>query len=144
VTAPRPLNGVILVLVIGWSFIGAGLLAWQLEPGNSIGTAMIVTGFLWFVAALAKSQDLLPFASGRALEVAYLAGVNYVVLAFPRGRREPASTAGFRSGDLRSRSARYRATRLRRHDPESCVGCPTTLVIEVVNAPSIVRVLELF
>jgi len=47
------------------------------------------------VAALAQSQDLLLFASGHALEVAFLAGVNYVVLAFPRGRLEPASTAGF-------------------------------------------------
>lgn len=55
---------------------------------------MIVTGFLRFVAALAQSQDLLLFASAHALEVAYLAGVNYVVLAFSRGRLEPASTAG--------------------------------------------------
>ena len=53
-----------------------------------------MTGFLRFVAALAQSQDLLLFASGHALEVAYLAGVNYVVLAFGRGRLEPASTAG--------------------------------------------------
>ncbi|HEX6231921.1 MAG TPA: sensor histidine kinase [Jiangellaceae bacterium] len=135
---------VILVLVVGWSFIGAGLLAWQLKPGNSIGTAMIVTGFLRFLAALAQSQNVVLFAGGHALEVAYLAGVIYVVLAFPRGRLENTFHRGlfglaiFAVGPLDIARLVFGG-----HDPQSCVGCPTTLVIEVVNAPGIARALEL-
>ena len=135
---------VILVLVVGWSFIGAGLLAWQLKPANSIGPAMIVTGFLRFVAALAQSQNPLLFAGGHALEVAYLAGVIYVVLAFPRGRLDNTfhrwlfGLAIFAVGPLDIARLVFGG-----HDPQSCVGCPTRLVIEVVNAPGIVRALEL-
>ncbi|HEX6337383.1 MAG TPA: histidine kinase [Jiangellaceae bacterium] len=135
---------VILVLVIGWSFIGAGLLAWHLKPGNSIGTAMIVTGVLRFLAALAQSQNLLLFAGGHALEVAYLAGVIFVVLAFPGGRLENSfhrwlfGLAIFAVGPLDVARLVFGG-----HDPQSCVGCPTTLVIEVMNAPGIVRALEL-
>jgi signal transduction histidine kinase len=135
---------VILVLVIGWSFIGAGLLAWQLKPGNSIGTAMIVTGFLRFLAALAQSQNVVLFAGGHALEVAYLAGVIYVVLAFPRGRLENNlhrwlfGLAIFAVGPLDIARLVFGG-----HNPQSCVGCPTTLIIEVVNAPGIVRAIEL-
>ena len=135
---------VVLVLVVGWSFIGAGLLAWQLKPGNNIGTAMVVTGFLRFAAALDQSQNLLLFAGGHALEVAYLAGVIYVVLAFPHGRLENTfhrwlfGLAIFAVGPLDIARLVFGG-----HDPEDCVGCPPTLVIEVTNAPGIVRVLEL-
>lgn len=135
---------VILVLVIGWSFIGAGLLAWQLKPGNSIGTAMIVTGVLRFLAALTQSQNVVLFAGGHALEVAYLAGVIYVVLAFPRGRLENNlhrwlfGLAIFAVGPLDIARLVFGG-----HNPEGCVGCPTTLIIEVVNAPGIVRAIEL-
>jgi signal transduction histidine kinase len=75
---------VILVLVVGWSFIAAGLLAWELRPENRIGPAMVITGFLRFLAAM----HLPPVADGHVLEVAYMAGVIYVVLAFPRGYLE--------------------------------------------------------
>ncbi|HEU4542303.1 MAG TPA: sensor histidine kinase [Jiangellaceae bacterium] len=135
---------VILVLVVGWSFIGAGLLAWQLKPGNSIGTAMVVTGFLRFAAALDQSQNLLLFAGGHALEVAYLAGVIYIVLAFPQGRLEDTfhrwlfGLAIFAVGPLDVARLVFGG-----HDPDDCVGCPSALVIEVVNAPGVVRVLEL-
>jgi signal transduction histidine kinase len=134
---------VTLVLVVGWSFIAAGLLAWELRPENRIGPAMVVTGFLRLVAGLDESENLLLFASGDALEVAYLAGVIYVVLAFPSGRLETRlhrwlfALAIFAVGPLHVAWLVFGG-----HDPESCAGCPSTMVIEVVDAPGIVAAVE--
>jgi len=47
---------VTLVLVVGWSFVAAGLVAWRLRPENRIGPAMVLTGFLRFAAVLFWSQ----------------------------------------------------------------------------------------
>jgi len=135
---------VMLVLVVGWSFIAAGLLAWELRPENRIGLAMAVTGFLRLAAGFAQSEDLFLFAGGHALEVAYLAGVIYVVLAFPGGRLETSlhrwlfALAIFAVGPLDVARLVFGG-----HDAEGCVGCPSTLVIEVVSAPSMVGTLEI-
>ena len=32
-------------LIVGWSFIGCGLIAWQQRPGNQLGPVMIFVGF---------------------------------------------------------------------------------------------------
>jgi hypothetical protein len=42
----------VLTLVIGWSFIGAGLVAARRRPENRTGAAMMAVGFLWFLAQL--------------------------------------------------------------------------------------------
>lgn len=134
---------VILVLVVGWSFIAAGLLAWELRPDNRIGPAMVVTGFLRLVAGFAGSQDVVLFAGGHALEVAYLAGVIYVVLAFPSGRLETRlhrwlfGLAIVAVGPLDVARLLFGG-----HDPRDCVGCPSPLVIEVVDSPGIVAGVE--
>lgn len=135
---------VVLVLVIGWSFVAAGLVAWRLRPENRIGPAMVVTGFLRFAAALFWSQDPLLFAIGHSLEVAYLAGVIYVVLAFPSGRLETPlhrwlfGLTIFAIGILDVGRLAVGA-----HDPRSCVGCPTRMLTEVINSPGIARSLEI-
>jgi signal transduction histidine kinase len=134
---------VILVLVVGWSFIAAGLLAWELRPENRIGPAMVVTGFLRLGAGLDGSQDAVLFAVGHALEVTYLAGVIYVVLAFPSGRLETSphrwlfGLAIVAVGPLDVARLVFGG-----HDPQGCVGCPTTLVIEVVDSPGTVAAVE--
>jgi len=133
----------ILVLIVAWSFIAAGLVAWHLRPENHIGLAMVVTGFLRLAAGLAQSQDLVLFASGHALEVAYLAGVIYVVLAFPRGRLETTfqrwlfGLAIFAVGPLDMARLVFGG-----HNPQNCDGCPTTLLIEAVDSPRIAASLE--
>lgn len=81
-----PAPDVVLVLGIGWSFVATGLVAWQLRPHNAIGPAMIVVGFLRFAAAVGWSQTPLAYSIGRSLTSAYLAGIAYVLLAFPGGR----------------------------------------------------------
>lgn len=143
VRAPSGLY-VVLVLVIGWSFIAAGLVAWRQRPDNRIGPAMIAIGFLRFVAALFWSQDPLLFAVGHSLEVAYLVGVIYVVLAFPSGHLET-SLHRWLFGLTVFAIAVLDAGRLAlgAHDPSSCVGCPTRMLTEVMEAPAIARSLEI-
>ena len=134
---------VVLVLIVAWSFIAAGLVAWRLRPKNHIGPAMVVTGFLRLAAGLAQSQDLVLFAGGHALEVGYLAGVIYVVLAFPRGRLESTyhrwlfGLAIFAVGPLDVARLVFGG-----HEPQSCEGCPTTLLIEAVDSPRVAASLE--
>lgn len=135
---------VTLVLVIGWSFVAAGLVGWRLRPENRIGPAMVVTGFLRFGAALEASQDPLMFAIGHSLEVTYLAGVIFVVLAFPSGRLESRlhrwlfALTIFAVGPLDMGRLVFGA-----HDPTACVGCPTRIMLEVVDSPGVARSLEL-
>jgi peptidoglycan/LPS O-acetylase OafA/YrhL len=41
-----------LYLVIVWSFIGTGLLAWARRPGNRFGPLMATVGFAFMLGAL--------------------------------------------------------------------------------------------
>jgi signal transduction histidine kinase len=75
-----------LVLVVGWSYIGSGLVAWGQRPTNRLGPLMVFIGFTWFVTFLADAQGALPFTLGTALEDLYLIGFVYLVLSFPSGR----------------------------------------------------------
>src|SRR6266540_5386201 len=77
---------VALPLAIGVSFIASGLIAWARRPRNPIGPAMVATGYARLAATLWWSQDPEVFAVGHVLVPAYLAGLIYILLAFPHGR----------------------------------------------------------
>src|SRR5215212_572493 len=53
-----------LGLVIGWGFIGVGLLTWARRPDNSLGSLMVATGFAWFVGGLSASNVPALFSVG--------------------------------------------------------------------------------
>ena len=44
-------------LVLGWSFIGTGLYAWERRPENGTGALMVIVGFPWFVQPLASANS---------------------------------------------------------------------------------------
>jgi signal transduction histidine kinase len=134
---------VVLVLVIGWSFVAAGLVAWRLRPENRIGPAMVLIGFLRFVAALFWSQDPLLFTIGHSLEATYLAGVIYVVLAFPRGRLESRLHRWLLGLTILAVGLDAGRLAFGAHDPRSCIGCPTRMLSEVMDSPGIARSLEI-
>ena len=75
-----------LTLVIGWAYIGSGLVAWRQRPENRLGPVMIFIGFSWFLAALVDADQSLVFSAGKAAEDLPLLGFVYLVLAFPSGR----------------------------------------------------------
>jgi signal transduction histidine kinase len=76
----------VLALVVGWAYIGSGLIARRQRPENRLGAVMVFIGFAWFVTFLADSNDSLVFTLGTVLEDLYLLGFVFLVLSFPTGR----------------------------------------------------------
>jgi signal transduction histidine kinase len=75
-----------VALLVGWAYIGSGLIAGRQRPENRLGTVMVFIGFAWFATFLADAGSSLVFTVGKALESVYLLGFVYLVLAFPTGR----------------------------------------------------------
>jgi signal transduction histidine kinase len=75
-----------LALLVGWAYVGSGLVVWRHRPEHRVGAVMVFIGFAWFATFLADSDDALLFTLGTALENVYLLGFVYLVLSFPSGR----------------------------------------------------------
>jgi hypothetical protein len=54
----------VFVLLIGWSFVGSGLVAWHRRRTNRFGALMVGVGFAWFAAALTASNHPVLFTLG--------------------------------------------------------------------------------
>ena len=77
-----PLQAV-LFLLVGWSFVASGCVAWSRRPENHVGALMVVIGLIWFV-----SQSAAPLAGAAAADRRHLA------------RRPVAAAAGLPAGRL--------------------------------------------
>jgi signal transduction histidine kinase len=75
-----------LTVVIGWSFIGTGLFAWDRRPSNLIGPLMVCVGFAWFLAELSLSDIPLAAAIGFASNSLPAAFLIHLLIVFPSGR----------------------------------------------------------
>jgi hypothetical protein len=75
-----------LALLVGWSFVGSGLVAWRQRPHNRLGPAMVFTGFAWFATFLTDAHGRWLFTAGTAVQSVYLVGFVFIVLSFPSGR----------------------------------------------------------
>jgi signal transduction histidine kinase len=73
-------------LLVGWSFAGSGIVAWERRPENPTGKVMVATGFAWFAHELSWSTEPLPWTLGQLFESTYLFGVGYLLITFPEGR----------------------------------------------------------
>ena len=84
--AEVPLLEAILTLLIGWSFIGTGLYAWDRRPSNLVGLLMVGVGFAWFLSEF-KVSDI-PFAAaiGFAANSLPIAILIHLLIVFPSGR----------------------------------------------------------
>jgi len=80
---------VVLGLVIGWGFIGAGLFAWGRRPENSIGSLMVATGFAWFVAGLSSTDIPFLFSIGLLFGSIWVVTTMHTLLAAPQGTLAP-------------------------------------------------------
>jgi signal transduction histidine kinase len=85
-TADHPVRTGLFTLVIGLSFVGAGLVARSRRPENRTGSVMVATGFLWFIAQLGYSDRHLLNTVGTATELLFVIGFAYLLLSFPDGR----------------------------------------------------------
>jgi len=78
----------VLVLLIGWSFIGTGLFAWYRRPSNRIGALMTAVGFTWFVSSLSFANLPGLFIAGAILSSLPIGILIHMTLSFPSGRLE--------------------------------------------------------
>ena len=76
------------VLLIGWSFIGSGIVAAARGLGSRFGALMIGAGFAWFAAALSASGEPVLFTIGTLLASLWIAIFVHALMAFPGGRLE--------------------------------------------------------
>jgi signal transduction histidine kinase len=77
-----------LGLLVGWSFIGTGLLAWWRRPDNRTGALMTATGFAWFASGMSSADEDVLYTAGLALDALFPVLAGHLVLAFPTGRLE--------------------------------------------------------
>ncbi len=76
----------VALLLVGGSFVVAGLHAWRRRPGNRVGPLMIATGFSWLVAGFVEAREPLPFSIGYVAGALPFAFVVHLLLAYPTGR----------------------------------------------------------
>jgi signal transduction histidine kinase len=84
--ADAPVRTGVLTLVIGLSFVGAGVVALHRRPENRAGAVMVATGFLWFLAQLGYADSDFLNTVGTATELLFVIGFAYLLLSFPDGR----------------------------------------------------------
>ncbi|HET8743951.1 MAG TPA: histidine kinase [Gaiella sp.] len=89
-----------LALLVGWTFVASGLVAWWQRPRNRLGAVMVFTGFAWFATFLTDSQTGWAFTLGTAIQSMYLVGFVYLVLSFPTGRLRGRGDAALLAGAI--------------------------------------------
>ncbi|HEX5781520.1 MAG TPA: hypothetical protein VFX80_06345, partial [Solirubrobacteraceae bacterium] len=72
--------------VVGWSFVGTGLYAWQRRPDSRFGRLMVLAGFAWFLGPLYASDAPLVFTVGILLSGLWGPVFGHLLLSFPTGR----------------------------------------------------------
>jgi signal transduction histidine kinase len=75
-----------VAVLVGWSFIGSGLLSWQAGHRNRLGLVLVFTGFAWFASMLSDARNPVLFTAGEVVYPFYYAGFLYLILSFPSGR----------------------------------------------------------
>jgi signal transduction histidine kinase len=75
-----------LVVLTGWSFIAAGLIARDRQPRNRTGLLLIAAGFWWLVSSLVASNDSLPWTIGVLFSAVSAGFLVHLLLAYPSGR----------------------------------------------------------
>jgi signal transduction histidine kinase len=75
-----------IVVLVGWSFIGSGLLYWWSRPDSYLGAVLIFQGFAWFASMLPDSHNPVLFTFGQAVYPFQYASGLYLILSFPSGR----------------------------------------------------------
>ena len=73
-------------LLVGWSFVVAGLIARTRRPENRTGVLMLIVGFTFFVGALGDANNSVLFTIGIALGSIFIAALIQLLLAYPSGR----------------------------------------------------------
>jgi signal transduction histidine kinase len=78
----------VLLLAVGWSFAGLGLVAWVRWPLSRTGPLMLAVGLMWFARAVGAIESHVAFDAGLLLGAVYLAVLGHLIVTYPSGRFE--------------------------------------------------------
>ena len=125
-------------LIVGWSFVVAGLIALTRRPENRTGILLLVVGFTFFVGALGDSNNSILFTTGIAFGAIFIAALIHLLLAYPSGR----ATASRRerilviSGYVAAFLANFAPMLFdRKPFAEDCTECPDNALL-ITNSPT--------
>ena len=83
---PGPAIYVITPTLVLLAYLSVGLVAWQRHPAERIGLLFTIVGYAWFLPALTRLHDPLPFTVGWLTGSLYQASLAHLALAWPYGR----------------------------------------------------------
>jgi class 3 adenylate cyclase len=126
---PYPASSLVVDAIVGWSFLAAGLVAWDRRPENRIGPLMVLAGIAWFIGDLVRAESA---------TVSYVAFVfrdwwdpilAVVVLAYPTGRLIgwPAKAVAAGWIVVQGGWSLAKAVYARPYVWDDCPACPDTL-----------------
>ncbi|WP_220187240.1 hypothetical protein, partial [Pseudonocardia pini] len=84
--SPGPTWAYVGFTLVGWVYLGAGVLAWWQRPSNRTGLLLVASGVAWLLANLVNTQVPVLTAVGTAVATSFLALLVQLLLAFPTGR----------------------------------------------------------
>ncbi|HSK14731.1 MAG TPA: PAS domain-containing protein [Gaiellaceae bacterium] len=111
-------------LVVAWSFIAGGLVAWARRPDNVFGLLMTAVGLTSFVNMLAFANESVPFSIGYVFGGLFLAVFAHALLAFPRGYLETRIVYAIVGVAYGVAGFGMLLASLFTPEPRSCPGCP--------------------
>lgn len=80
--------GIAFHLVVGWTFLAAGLVAWVQRPDSRVGPLLTLACLAWFLMTVAMIRQPWAHAIGQITPVLHLGVVAQVMLTYPSGRIE--------------------------------------------------------
>jgi signal transduction histidine kinase len=81
----------VVILGVGWSFAGLGLLAWVVWPISFAGPLMVGVGLAWFARAIGAVDHPWISSAGLLVGSLYLAFLGHLIVTYPSGRLEARS-----------------------------------------------------
>jgi signal transduction histidine kinase len=73
-------------VVVAWTYVGAGLIAWSQRPQSRVGILLVLAGFALSVRRFQYADDSAVFTAGFGLGELWNVLVAHAVLAYPSGR----------------------------------------------------------
>ncbi|HET9254244.1 MAG TPA: hypothetical protein VFO16_03450, partial [Pseudonocardiaceae bacterium] len=127
-----PVVSVVVTLIVGWTFVGAGLMVWRRRPDSRVGVLMCAVGLSWLLTLLIRSSQEWLFALGAFINAVPLVMYGHLLLAFPSGRLEsrPAKVV-VALAYIEAIAVQLAVLML---IPDLCPGCPTNPVAILSNS----------
>ncbi|MGH2973676.1 MAG: hypothetical protein ACRDLL_02240, partial [Solirubrobacterales bacterium] len=134
---PYQTAGAPVALLVGWSFVGSGLMVWRQRSENRLGPVMVLTGFAWFASFLTDARQPLLFTVGTLVQSVYLVGFAFLILSFPAGRLgSRAERLVIGAAIALTTLVELAALLVATSEPVLCSGCPQN-VLEVTRSDAL-------